>query len=51
MDSVIKNLSKTGKTYYIKTTIKPIFDANNEIIEFLSIRSNVNTVMSDKKNN
>jgi PAS domain S-box-containing protein len=46
---VIKNLSKTGKTYYIKTTIKPIFDANNEIIEFLSVRSNVNTVMSDKK--
>ena len=46
---VIKNLSKTGKTYYIKTTIKPILDSNNEIVEYVSIRSNVSTIMSDKK--
>ncbi len=46
---VIKNLSKSGKTYYIKTTIKPILDANDEILEFVSIRSNVTTIMSDKK--
>ena len=46
---VIKNLSKTGKTYYIKTTIKPILDSNNEIVEYLSIRSNISTIMSDKK--
>uniref|UniRef100_UPI004047FC00 EAL domain-containing protein n=1 Tax=Aliarcobacter sp. TaxID=2321116 RepID=UPI004047FC00 len=46
---VIKNLSKSGKTYYIKTTIKPILDINNEIVEYISVRSNVTTVMSDKK--
>jgi PAS domain S-box-containing protein len=46
---VIKNLSKTGKTYYIKTTIKPILDSNNNILEYISVRSNVNTIMSDKK--
>ncbi len=46
---VIKNLSKSGKTYYIKTTIKPILDLNGEILEFISVRSNVNTIMSDKK--
>jgi PAS domain S-box-containing protein len=46
---VIKNLSKTGKTYYIKTTIKPILDSNDEIVEYLSIRSNISTIMSDKK--
>ena len=46
---VIKNLSKTGKTYYIKTTIKPILDINNEIVEYISVRSNVTTIMSDKK--
>lgn len=46
---VIKNLSKSGKTYYIKTTIKPILDANRNILEFISVRSNVNTIMSDKK--
>ena len=46
---VIKNLSKSGKTYYIKTTIKPILDLNGEILEFISVRSNVNTILSDKK--
>ena len=46
---VIKNLSKSGRTYYIKTTIKPILDANGEILEYVSVRSNVNTIMSDKK--
>lgn len=46
---VIKNLSKTGKTYYIKTTIKPILDSNGNILEFISVRSSVNTIMSDKK--
>ena len=46
---VIKNLSKSGKTYYIKTTIKPILDANGQILEYVSVRSNVNTIMSDKK--
>lgn len=46
---VIKNLSKNGKTYYIKTTIKPILDVNGNILEFISVRSNVNTIMSDKK--
>jgi PAS domain S-box-containing protein len=46
---VLKNLSKSGKPYFIKTTIKPVFDLNGEIVEYVSIRSNVNTVMSDKK--
>ena len=46
---VIKNLSKSGKIYYIKTTIKPILDLNGEILEFISVRSNVNTILSDKK--
>jgi len=46
---VLKNLSKSGKTYYIKTTIKPILDSNGEIVEFVSVRSNVSTIMSDKK--
>ncbi|MDD2896144.1 MAG: EAL domain-containing protein [Aliarcobacter sp.] len=46
---VIKNLSKSGKTYYIKTTIKPILDLNGDILEYVSVRSNVRTIMSDKK--
>lgn len=45
---VFKNLTKSGKPYFIKTTIKPIFNVDGEIVEYVSIRSNVNTVMSDK---
>lgn len=45
---VLKNLTKSGKPYFIKTTIKPIFNVDGEIVEYVSIRSNINTVMSDK---
>jgi PAS domain S-box-containing protein len=46
---VLKNITKSGKTYYIKTTIKPILDVDGNIIEYVSVRSNVNTIMSDKR--
>ena len=46
---VMKNLTKSGKTYYIKSTIKPILDSSGDILEYVSVRSNVNTIMSDKK--
>lgn len=45
---VLKNLTKSGKPYFIKTTIKPIFNVDGEIVEYVSIRSNINTIMSDK---
>lgn len=45
---VFKNLTKSGKPYFIKTTIKPIFNVDGEVVEYVSIRSNVNTLMSDK---
>lgn len=32
----IKNRSKNGDAFYVKTTILPIFDENGEIIKFLS---------------
>ena len=34
---VIKNLSKDGKTYFVKTTIKPLVDQDGEIIEFMAL--------------
>lgn len=37
----LKNLSKSGKTYYVDMTIVPILDKDNNIIEFLSIRYDV----------
>ncbi len=41
---VIKNKSKTGEAYYVNSTICPIFDLNNEIIEFIGIRYDVTDI-------
>lgn len=46
---IIKNISKSGKAYYVKSTIKPILDTNNEIIEYIALRDNISAIMSDKK--
>ncbi len=37
----IKNRTKEGKSYYVHTTIVPITDENNVIIEYLAIRYDV----------
>ncbi len=41
----IKNRDKEGKFYWVDTVITPIFNAQNEIVQFLSIRN----IITDKK--
>ncbi|RXJ88919.1 regulator [Arcobacter sp. CECT 8983] len=38
---VVQNLSKQGKSYYVRSTIKPILDINGEIIEYIAIRQDI----------
>ena len=38
---IIKNRDKNGESYYVDTTIAPIHDKNNQIVEFISIRTDV----------
>ena len=38
---VIKNRTKNGQSYYIRSVIAPIYDINNQIIEYISISTNV----------
>lgn len=38
---VVKNLSKQGKSYYVRSTIKPILDVNGKIIEYIAIRQDI----------
>lgn len=38
---IIKNNSKTGKTYWVDTTIVPIKDKNQKTIEYMSIRNDL----------
>ena len=37
----VKNLAKDGSTFYVNTTITPILDENENIIEFIAIRYDV----------
>lgn len=39
--STVKNRSKDGKTFYVNTTVFPILDENENIVEFVAIRYDV----------
>lgn len=43
---VFKNLNKKGKTYYQKTTIKPIFNKNGKVIEYIALRNTIDSSIS-----
>lgn len=46
----IKNKNKSGNSYYVKTTIAPILDQNDNIVEFISIREDVTKLTEALKN-
>ncbi len=46
---VIRNISKDGSSYYVKTTIKPIVDSSGEIIEYIALRDDVTDIMDPRK--
>ena len=37
----IKNLAKDGSTYIVEATVMPILNTNNEILEYISIRTDI----------
>ena len=46
---VLKFVSRCGRSYYLKTVIKPILDEIGEIIEFITLRNDVTEIMNPKK--
>jgi len=46
---IIKNRKRDGSTYYVNSTIVPILDNNNNIKEFMSIRSDVSELINKEK--
>ncbi|WP_368030515.1 PAS domain S-box protein [Arcobacter sp. s6] len=47
--ATVKNLSKDGSTVYLNTTITPILDKDENIIEFIAIRYDVTAEVELKK--
>ncbi len=48
-EGILKNRIKYGASYYMKTTIMPIFDENKIIKEFMIFGINISEIMSDRK--
>jgi PAS domain S-box-containing protein len=45
----LKNISKSGKIFYVKTVIKPILDINGELIEYIALRDDITDIMNPMK--
>jgi len=45
----LRNITKDGKSYYVKTTIKPILDLNGEIVEYIALRDDITDIMNPNK--
>ncbi|MFA9374625.1 MAG: PAS domain-containing protein, partial [Poseidonibacter sp.] len=48
--ATVKNLTKSGKTVYLNTTITPILNAKGDIQEFIAIRYDVTKEVQLQKN-
>ena len=46
---VLKNKTKKGKTYYVKSTIVPILDMDSNIKEFIAIRYDISDLINQEK--
>jgi len=46
---VLKFVSRGGNPHYLKTTIKPILDENDNIIEYISLKDDITEIMNPKK--
>jgi len=46
---LIKNRDKEGKSYYVKSVIKPILDLDGNIKEYLAVREDITEHMNPKK--
>lgn len=46
---VIKNISKTKKVYYVDSTIIPILDKEDNIVEYISVRHDITKIYEQEK--
>ncbi|MEN8303511.1 MAG: EAL domain-containing protein, partial [Campylobacterota bacterium] len=45
----IKNLKKDGSSYWIDTTVSPILNKDNEIVEFLAVRHDITKLLMQQE--
>jgi len=45
----VKNRAKDGSPYYVKATIKPLVDKDDNILEYIAFRTDITEIMNSKK--
>jgi PAS domain S-box-containing protein len=48
-NGILKNITKNGEIYYVKSTITPLLDKDGNIIEYIALRQNISSILTDKK--
>lgn len=48
-EGVLKNKTKDGAAYYVRTIITPIRNIKNEVVEYIAVRNNLSGIIDDKK--
>ncbi len=46
---IVKNRTKSGKSYYVKSVIKPILNREGNIVEYIALRGDITDIMNPKK--
>jgi PAS domain S-box-containing protein len=46
---ILKNISKSGDIFYTDTVVKPILDRDGDIVEYISLKSDITDVFNPKK--
>ena len=46
---VVRNKTKSGKSYYVDSLIMPILNINGDIIEYISLRTDITNIMNPAK--
>ncbi len=46
---VVRNRAKDGKSYYVDSLVMPVLDLDNNIIEYISLRNDITSIMNPAK--
>jgi len=46
---IVRNRTKSGKSYYVDTLIMPVLDLNGEILEYISLHNDITNIMNPLK--
>ncbi len=46
---ILKNKKKNGQSYYVESTIIPILDKNNNVVEYIAIRNDITSIFEKDK--